>query len=115
MQNRLLDNGLQTQTPKSVTYFKKAELPLTSLEIFGKELRKIKEKALLWLCKSPVHPHVGNCMLLFSPLKRDTIEREENKNKDNQQYKSTEVAFRWFKDSIEVYKIMKGMGKAAQD
>lgn len=70
-------------------YFKKEALPLMSSERFGKELMKIEEKAVP-LCKSLVHPHLGNYVLLFSPLKRDTIELEKkNENEDDQKYEST--------------------------
>lgn len=41
------------------------------------------------LHKSPVHTHLGNYVLLFSPLKHNTIELAENENKDDQRYEST--------------------------
>jgi len=42
-----------------------------SSERFAKELKKIKKKKksiAVPLRKSPVHPHLGNYVLLFSPL-----------------------------------------------
>jgi len=63
-----------------------------SSERFAKELKKIKKKKksiAVPLRKSPVHPHLGNYVLLFSPLEWDTTELEEKENKDEQRYEST--------------------------
>lgn len=71
-------------------YFKKEALPLMSSERFVKELKKNKRESIaVPLRKSPVHPRLGNYVLLFSPLKQDMIELEENENKDDQRYEST--------------------------